>query len=62
MTDVITLVLRSTDEARNRFRIGALRYAASILRRLDEHQAADKLIVRASRMARVVPDALEVMP
>lgn len=56
MTGAITLVLRSTDEARNAWRRGALRYSCSILRRFGEHRAADLLLKRASELATKVPE------
>jgi len=62
MMGAITLTLRSTDEARNAWRRGALRYAALTLRRAGEHRAADMLLARAARMARVVPESVEVIP
>lgn len=56
MTGAIILELRSTDEARNAWRRGALRYSCSILRRFGEHRAADLLLKRASELATKVPE------
>lgn len=59
MTHAITLTLRSTDECRNAWRRGALRYAAQQLRQIGEHRAADILLNRALQLADVVPDAAQ---
>lgn len=57
MTGAITLVLRSTDEARNAWRRGACRWCAGLLRRIGEHRAADALLAHAVRLSSAVPDA-----